>query len=435
MKISFNHISVTSDSIFEIPLQIVDRMFSRISSNSETDIEKKKDFIIRSLNYYGRTASILLRYINARDVRILDLWRLKEAEDSGIEIEWSFLCKSANSIVCDFLGNYLKYESILRHHDSLIESNRSITATSESSIAELKLQLSAFDGRLSDVDNLLRSSSGCPDDVSRALSRQIGELSKRLGDIETQIDTAFGDHGSRLTEVENSTRQGEIGLREFYGKTEGQLGRLETVTSELQRTIETFRASEFSGQSDRLKLVEATIHEMKKSLELLGRKVIKYEPGGELNGIISFLTQNWGRHVHDAGVVEVTGSGSNAPSVADLESSSRFSGKTKVNEWICYDFKERRVMPTHYSLRTCSAGCSPGCFPTSWVIEISENGQSWEVIDRKSEGSSMNQKNFTKTFAIDTPRAGRIVRFRQTGPCKAHYVMELTSFELFGTLI
>jgi hypothetical protein len=426
---------IGSDSIFEIPLQIVDRIFSRVSSNSETNTVEKIDFIIRSLKFYGRKASILLRHIDARDVRVFDLWRLKEADDSGIEIEWSFLCKFTSSIVCDFLGNCMKHESILQHHDSLIEANRSMTTASQSSIAELGLRLSSFDSRLSDVENLLKSSSDRLEDVSTSLNRQIGGLSERLCAIEGRIRTQFGDHGARLIEVENSTKQIEIGLRESAERMDGQLGGIEKITSELRRTFETFRECEFVSPSAKLQVIEDEINHMKKSLESQKRKVIKYKPGGELKGIISFLTRKCGRDLHDAGLVSVTGSQSNAQRVVDFDSSSKFQGSSRANDWICYDFRERRVMPTHYSLRTCSDACSPGCFPTSWVIEISENGQSWEVMDRKSEGSSMNQRNFTKTFAIDTPRTGRLVRFRQAGPCvKAHCVMDLTSFELFGTL-
>jgi hypothetical protein len=131
----------------------------------------------------------------------------------------------------------------------------------------------------------------------------------------------------------------------------------------------------------------------------------------------------------------VTGTGCKAQSVADKEGSNVFCGTIMRSGWVCYDFKDRRVAPTHYSLRTCTAH-GQHCFPTSWVIEVSEDGQRWEVIDRKSEGSSMNLNDFTKTFAVDTPQSGQMVRFRQTGPCNtAGYCMDLTSFELFGTLI
>jgi hypothetical protein len=279
---------IASDSIFEIPLQIVDPIFSRVSSNSATTIDQKIDFIIRSLKYCGRKASVLLRHMDARDIQIVDLWRLKEGEGSCIEIDWSFLCKFTSSIVCDFLSDCLKHESMLRHHDSLIESNRVVAAASQSLTAELGLRLSPFDSRLSDVESSLKSNSDHLDNVVKSLTHQIGALSERLRDIEGRIGMKLGIHEARLTEVENCKKEIEVGLHEFAAKTEGRLGGLETMTSELKRTLETFAASGFSGQSDRLKLMEAQIEEMEKLLELPRRKVIKYEPGRELKGSFHF---------------------------------------------------------------------------------------------------------------------------------------------------
>jgi hypothetical protein len=74
--------------------------------------------------------------------------------------------------------------------------------------------------------------------------------------------------------------------------------------------------------------------------------------------------------VHDRHVVEITcGSfeketqrGNNAAkNAADLEAISCFESAYRLkkedirhtrNNWICYDFKERRIVPAHYTIRT-----------------------------------------------------------------------------------
>jgi hypothetical protein len=85
------------------------------------------------------------------------------------------------------------------------------------------------------------------------------------------------------------------------------------------------------------------------------------------DGIVAHLARECGGNVHDRGIVEVTsskpyskGPGYAGKNITDMEADSFFcsdfresEGKDKVeiphakNNWVCYDFKERRVVPTH----------------------------------------------------------------------------------------
>jgi hypothetical protein len=98
-------------------------------------------------------------------------------------------------------------------------------------------------------------------------------------------------------------------------------------------------------------------------------------------GIIAHLTRECGGNVHDRNVITVTSGsferetqGANphsgvfdnkaeyaAKNVADLETDSRFYSAFREkkkdipharNNWLCYDFKERRTVPTYYTVRT-----------------------------------------------------------------------------------
>ena len=63
-------------------------------------------------------------------------------------------------------------------------------------------------------------------------------------------------------------------------------------------------------------------------------------------------------NVHDEGIVYVTASSvykkndsSNHPKNAvDLGTESKYYSNDEKDTWICYDFKERRVIPTSYSV-------------------------------------------------------------------------------------
>jgi hypothetical protein len=94
------------------------------------------------------------------------------------------------------------------------------------------------------------------------------------------------------------------------------------------------------------------------------------------DGIIGHLTREYEGNVHDRGIIELT-SGSfekesypakgSLNSVADLEADSMFytafrhlstSVSHTRHNWICYDLKDRRIVPTHYAVR--SDNCRTG---------------------------------------------------------------------------
>jgi hypothetical protein len=70
--------------------------------------------------------------------------------------------------------------------------------------------------------------------------------------------------------------------------------------------------------------------------------------------------------------------------VADLEPDSSYWSDYREkeediphtrNNWVCYDFKERRIVPTHYAIRTNGTG--PGyAHLKSWLVETSKDGKS-----------------------------------------------------------
>jgi hypothetical protein len=117
------------------------------------------------------------------------------------------------------------------------------------------------------------------------------------------------------------------------------------------------------------------------------------------DGIIAHLAKERGGNVHDRRVVEVTSGpfeketeGANPHSrAADLEAYSCFFSAHRTteediphtrNNWMWYDFKERRIVPTHYTIRTHSS--SPGdSHLKSWLVEMSADGKRWRDVARE----------------------------------------------------
>jgi hypothetical protein len=58
---------------------------------------------------------------------------------------------------------------------------------------------------------------------------------------------------------------------------------------------------------------------------------------------------------------------------------------------VCYDFNERRIVPTHYAIRT--HGYDPrGCHLKSWLVETSVDGESWREVAHEEDNKQLDGK-------------------------------------------
>jgi uncharacterized coiled-coil protein SlyX len=151
-----------------------------------------------------------------------------------------------------------------------------------------------------------------------------------------------------------------------------------------------------------------------------------------LDGIISYLTRKHGGNVHDKGIVTIASksvSGQYAVrNVAELTSDSRFWSKNEPAQWVCWDFHEMRVRPTHYTIRSWLL--------KSWVVETSLDREAWTEIDRKADNTDFKKDWVAASFAVSDSAECRFIRLTQTG--KSHCGgdrLRICAFEIFGALL
>jgi hypothetical protein len=163
-------------------------------------------------------------------------------------------------------------------------------------------------------------------------------------------------------------------------------------------------------------------------------------------GIIAHLSTECGGNVHDRSVVEVTSSqacdGCQAKNAVDLRERSYFYSVSRAkeediphtrNNWICIDFKERRVVATHYAIR--SYGGTP-CHLKSWVVEASEDGQNWTQIDHREQDQELNGAKVLRTFRVTEARPCRFLRLVQIGRNhRGDDCLCVSAWEMFGSLL
>ena len=183
----------------------------------------------------------------------------------------------------------------------------------------------------------------------------------------------------------------------------------------------------------------------KASADVAVENVFGYNDARPLNGIIAHLTHKCCGNVHKKGIVNVTGSsclsGCEPENATDFGSDSMFYSNNLPNSWICYDFKEQRVTPTSYSIKSFGDG-RDDYHPKSWVLEVSNDGSSWQAVDTRKDSQIPSTKfakssYVTRNFDIVPPpsNAFRFIRFRQTW--KNHggdHLLVISALELFGTL-
>jgi hypothetical protein len=174
------------------------------------------------------------------------------------------------------------------------------------------------------------------------------------------------------------------------------------------------------------------------------------------DGIIAHLTRECGGNVHDRGVVVVTSSKPftdgnplsegefAAKNVADLAAGSAFCSAWRDDEenigctrnnWICYDFKQRRIMPTHYAIRSWN-GAPGAAHPKGWIVETSEDGVAWKEVDRREDNAELNGKEITQTFTVPGSGGGRFIRLVNIG--KNHEgddCLSISAWEIFGSIV
>jgi hypothetical protein len=163
-------------------------------------------------------------------------------------------------------------------------------------------------------------------------------------------------------------------------------------------------------------------------------------PGSPLKGIIHHLTLECGGNVHDRGVVAITADrpandspGCAAKSIADLEANSWFHSAHAENMWVCYDFKNMKVILTDYSIRSRCDSASNNL--KSWVIEVSNTGADWTEADRRENRDDLCAQNVVRSFSVSKPSTGRYIRLRQIGPSNnGGFYTLISGFEVFGAL-
>jgi hypothetical protein len=200
------------------------------------------------------------------------------------------------------------------------------------------------------LPKLLRECSAFSLDIVLSVVQRVSELERQIGFIgSVQV-------GGRIDTQEEELES----LSSRFEKLEGKLSRTEVLIEGNEPGRVTSLLLLREGSERLVGSIDPPTAEPSICLTTAGdssvRKIeIPMKESGSLDGIISYLTKKHGGNVHEKGIVTITSKsvflGYCPEDVGNLTSGAFFCSEAlPLEQWICWDFREMRVRPTHYTL-------------------------------------------------------------------------------------
>lgn len=112
-----------------------------------------------------------------------------------------------------------------------------------------------------------------------------------------------------------------------------------------------------------------------------------------------------------------------------------FSTQNEQNSWICFEFKNHKIIPENYLIRSFNS--KNHRHPKSWVLEGSNNNENWEILDVQNNCKFLCGDNLVHLFSVShNKQSFKYLRLRQTGLTSENTNhLLLNSIEFFGQLL
>ena len=170
-------------------------------------------------------------------------------------------------------------------------------------------------------------------------------------------------------------------------------------------------------------------------------KKFDYSGNDEFNGIINFLLSQSNDQIENE--IEFTTStiygNDYRPREIAFDNSKFFMTENQnlENCWFCMKFKNHRIIPSNYSIKSDNSHFGNVKSPKSWVIEGSNDKSTWEILDEQKNDSFLKNYNI-HTFAMNnqSSKEFQYIRMRLTEPnWYGNFYFLVDRFNIYGTLI
>lgn len=170
------------------------------------------------------------------------------------------------------------------------------------------------------------------------------------------------------------------------------------------------------------------------------------QPGSDFfDGVFARLKRETGQNCALNGTIVATASNTHCGVLtilfdkSDWGQASYWHHDTVKDGWFQVDFKDRRLVMTHYAIHNSVYWVREHDFLKTWTVEGSNDGTKWSVIDSRTNDGTLHGKDKVQALFKcngDTNHAFRFIRLYQRGvshdPSNYHFL--ISQFEVFGLL-
>jgi hypothetical protein len=454
---------VCCPAALDIPAAILSRIIDfRPYEGRREEHERLFTFSIEYLMAHGSSASQIMRTLDVTGLSDENLGRLSTLQ----QLNWSVLNRSVRRCLIGLRSELLRARQQKREIENRAEQQ-------ERDIKPLRNDVVREQSKKAGLETALEEQRQRNGKLEGERNRQEGIIAKQA----SELDVFKNATKKCENELKRATEANEAQMEEL-GKLERERSRQEGTIGKLTAEIKAMKAKEGRLGKEVAQLTnllkDMVLHpEQANAGEIIKRIIpeskqfppsVKKVRGFEVpGGIIAHLTRECGENVHDCDVVDVTsgsfekvtqganphsGAYDNNPSfaaknAADLETVSFFCSAFRKagediphmrNNWVCYDFKERRIVPTHYTIRTNRNG-QGGPHLKSWLVETSVDGENWREVAREENNNQFNGALFTATFPVRGGGECRFIRLVNIGRNhNGNNVLWISAWEIFGSL-
>lgn len=368
------------------------------------------------------------------------------------------LIKILNSPKCDVKNHHLLFKIVIEKIDKY--KNERISKEDEEILQMLPSCLDFLKMNSDEIKELISKSSSSiffpknSEKMIDLLSTEIDKMKKSLFQQENKNKELTSLVLGMKRQMENNHNAyekqfNEIGLKFFQQnkiieEQKSSISTLEQKNKELeektQNIIKDQKSSIFTLEQKNKEL-EGKIQKIVENQQY-EIKSLPYTNGRHFNGIMNYLTSKTNSNIHDNGTISITTTDqiitAHPENLVNYNSENVYSSNDSKFATVCFNFKEKYIQPTSYSIRSCSSNSSPHL--KNWIIEVSNDGKNWDEIDRHENDSNLNEdvKDYTFNIQKQTHDFYHFIRIRQIGNSwykdGCHNKIILRRFEVFGKL-
>lgn len=424
-KKNSNNIELLLNLLNELQVTKDDKIFNinEFSSNIESCLSKEINKCLKNKKFGNLAVSTVYRIIEKSDINEIQSDHLLDFISSSIKDRFP-------------LFEFLKVEKLSDEKFSDLYQIYSNGFIEKCFFRYLPVNLSYIKLLKDNIDSSKNRIKSLEDE-NKKLKDETEKQIKKIQNLEgentklSQKNDQLSSENKNLT-VENIQSKEQFNLK--VNQFELQIKKLEEENRQMKDELKD-RDTKFQAQVKKLEDKNKKLHSNQKV-----NQEMSFPFRSEFQGIINFLKNKSGNIDNEISfsfssnnqetATEFYGNIHNITLFNDLEKG--FFTKNLPDNWICLGFKNYRIIPTDYTIRTCN--CTP--FLKGWVIEACDNNISWEIIDEQKDCSFLNGRNYFHTFKIinPNPNAFRYIRIRQTQTWGSNY-LGICAFEIYGSLI